>query len=80
MAEAWVAPDKKHLYASSEGLGQSFSFDMLVCAYQAPVMKELIDNSLKDARSSGSSTTWVLSNHDVSDWVNLGIECVLILV
>lgn len=65
MAEAWVAPDRKHLYASSEGLGQAFSFDMLMCPYDDAKYKEVIEGSLKFAKESGSSTTWVFSNHDV---------------
>ena len=65
VAECWVAPDRKHLYASSEGLGQAFSFDMLMSAYDAKEYKETITNSLKFANETGSSTTWVFSNHDV---------------
>lgn len=67
VAEAWVSPSRTHLYASPEGLGQSFSFDMLMCPYNAAKYKETIDASLKLVKSTGSSTTWVLSNHDVSD-------------
>jgi len=67
VAEAWVAPHRQHLYASPEGLGQAFSFDMLMCDYSSKKMKETIGNSLELASTSGSSTTWVLSNHDVSD-------------
>lgn len=69
VAEAWVAPHRQHLYASPEGLGQAFSFDMLMCDYSAKKIKETIGDSLKLAGTSGSSTTWVLSNHDVSDAV-----------
>lgn len=65
VAEAWVAPNRKHLYASSEGLGQAFSFDMLICPYNATKYKETIEGSLRFAKESGSSTTWVFSNHDV---------------
>jgi hypothetical protein len=54
------------LYASPEGLGQSFSFDMLMCPYNAAKYKETIDESLKQVKNIESSTTWVLSNHDVS--------------
>lgn len=66
VAEAWVSPTRKHLYASPEGLGQSFSFDMLMCPYNAAKYKETIDESLKQVKDTDSSTTWVLSNHDVS--------------
>lgn len=71
VAEAWVASDRKHLYASPEGLGQSFSFDMLMLDFGRDDFgrddfRQTIDSSLADSRRSGSSTTWVLSNHDVS--------------
>jgi len=65
VAEAWVASDRKHHYASPEGLGQSFSFDMLMCNYKFDEFKKTIAQSLVDAKRSGSSSTWVLSNHDV---------------
>jgi alpha-glucosidase len=73
VAEAWVAPDKKKLYASAEGLGQTFSFDMLVCEWDSERLRETINNSLVDAKESNSSTTWVLSNHDVSRLVPVGL-------
>ncbi len=72
VAEAWVASDRKQWYASSEGLGQSFSFDLVMCNFYRKEYKETIDTSLELVTRSGSSTTWVLSNHDVSlffaDW------------
>lgn len=66
VAEAWVSPDHKNLYASAEGLGQTFSFDLLVCEWETDKLKETINNALKDTKTTGSSTTWVFSNHDVS--------------
>ncbi|KAL7420666.1 alpha-glucosidase maltase [Cryptotrichosporon argae] len=65
VAECWVAPDRKPLYASADGLGQAFSFDILVCNFDADEYKKCIDESLRDSAAAGSSTTWVLSNHDV---------------
>lgn len=62
-----MASDRKHLYASSEGLGQTFSFDMLMCEFQRDQYKEKIDASIADSAETGSSTTWVFSNHDVSE-------------
>ena len=66
MRKRGVASDKKHIYASPEALGQSFSFDMLMCQYGADDFKKTIKNSLANAERSGSSNTWVFSNHDVS--------------
>ncbi|KAK6907069.1 hypothetical protein I203_101058 [Kwoniella mangroviensis CBS 8507] len=65
VAEAWVAPDQKGLYASSDGLGQAFSFDMLLCNFNIQEYRECIDRSIAEAKRNKSSTTWVLSNHDV---------------
>ncbi|WVR03643.1 hypothetical protein IAU60_000638 [Kwoniella sp. DSM 27419] len=64
VAECWVAPDRKPLYASSDGLGQAFSFDMMLCNFDANEYKTCIEKSLEDCRKAGSSNTWVLSNHD----------------
>ncbi|WRT63886.1 uncharacterized protein IL334_000812 [Kwoniella shivajii] len=64
VAECWVAPDRKPLYASSQGLGQAFSFDIMLCNFSASEFKDCITNSLRDSKEAKSSTTWVLSNHD----------------
>ncbi|WVR08821.1 hypothetical protein IAU60_005879 [Kwoniella sp. DSM 27419] len=65
VAESWVAPDRKYLYASPEGLGQAFSFDILLCNFSAKEYQHCIQHSLETSKATGSSTTWVLSNHDV---------------
>lgn len=38
---------------------------MLMCPFKRDDFKDKIDRSLADVRESGSSTTWVFSNHDV---------------
>lgn len=65
VAEAWVASDRKHLYASSDGLGQSFSFDLLACSYKPEEFRKTIKLCLDDADRIGAPSTWVFSNHDV---------------
>lgn len=66
VAEAWVEdPARRARYASIEGLGQTFNFDLLRADFHADEFKEIIDHNLALAASEGSSTTWVLSNHDV---------------
>lgn len=66
VAEAWVEdPVRRARYASIEGLGQSFNFDLLRADFRADAFKEVIDHNLRLAATQGSSTTWVLSNHDV---------------
>lgn len=66
VAEAWVEdPQRRAKYASIEGLGQTFNFDLLRADFHAPQFKEIIDHNLELAARADSSTTWVLSNHDV---------------
>lgn len=65
VAEAWVHPNRRPAYASTNGLGQSFNFDMLGAGWDRKKVRSIADYNLKAAKKSGSSTTWVLSNHDV---------------
>lgn len=65
VAEAWVAPDRLHLYARPESLGQAFNFDLLEADFDAGQFQRIITENLARAVLSGSSSTWVLSNHDV---------------
>ena len=61
-----MAHDRVPLYASPEGLGQAFAFEIQKEAYDAESMRKTIDDLYYTARKAGSTTTWVLSNHDVS--------------
>lgn len=65
VAEAWVERHRRPRYASPEGLGQAFEFDLLTAEFDAKAFREVVDDSLELAGISGSSSTWVLSNHDV---------------
>ena len=65
VAEAWVDPARVPLYASAESLGQAFNFDLLEADFDADQFRRIVTANLELAASSGSSTTWVLSNHDV---------------
>ncbi|QHC62125.1 alpha-amylase [Rathayibacter festucae] len=65
VAEAWVDASRRARYASPEGLGQAFNFDLLEADLDAEEFRRLITFNLELAAESGSSTTWVLSNHDV---------------
>ncbi len=65
VAEAWVDPSRVPLYASAESLGQAFNFDLLEADFDADQFRRIVTDNLALAASSGSSTTWVLSNHDV---------------
>lgn len=66
VAEAWVAKARVPLYASPEGLGQAFNFDLLQADFDAGQFETVVRENLELARASGSSSTWVLSNHDVT--------------
>lgn len=65
VAEAWVHANRRPAYASENGLGQSFNFDMLGCGWDAAKVKQIAKYNLKAAAAAGSSTTWVQDNHDV---------------
>lgn len=65
VAEAWVAADRVPKYASPDSLGQSFNFDLLEADFDAPEFRRIVTDNLALAATSGSSSTWVLSNHDV---------------
>ena len=65
VAEAWVEPSRIPLYARAESLGQAFNFDLLEADFDATQFRRIVTDNLTLAAQSGSSTTWVLSNHDV---------------
>jgi alpha-glucosidase len=60
-----VDRSRRHRYASPEGLGQAFNFDLLDANWDAGQFRSTITDNLAEARQQGASTTWVLSNHDV---------------
>ncbi|WP_240719972.1 glycoside hydrolase family 13 protein [Pseudarthrobacter sp. NamB4] len=67
VAEAWVeTAARRAKYASPEGLGQAFSFDLLLADFNAAQFRTIITDNLEQARLTGSTTTWVFSNHDVT--------------
>src|SRR5690606_35629559 len=66
VAEAWVStPERRAKYASPEGLGQAFNFDLLTADFDAGQFRRVVSDNLRRSAASGSSSTWVLSNHDV---------------
>jgi alpha-glucosidase len=66
VAEAWVHASRRARYASPQGLGQAFNFDLLQSDFDAASFRRIIAHNLTEARESGASSTWVLSNHDVT--------------
>ncbi len=66
VAEAWVEdPARRAKYASASGLGQAFNFDLLRAEFAADEFRAIIAENLALAADAGTSSTWVLSNHDV---------------
>ncbi|NAZ75039.1 alpha-amylase [Kineococcus sp. T13] len=65
VAEAWVPAHRRARYASPEGLGQAFNFDLLTSDFDASSFRRVVEENLRLAGESGTSSTWVLSNHDV---------------
>ena len=65
VAEAWVHPSRRGRYASPDGLGQAFNFDLLQADFDAGSFRRIIAANLEQSAATGASSTWVLSNHDV---------------
>lgn len=65
VAEAWVEPTRRHRYAAPTSLGQAFNFDLLRADFSAPDFRAIVDHNLESVTVTGSSNTWVFSNHDV---------------
>jgi alpha-glucosidase len=65
VAEAFARPERRARYARPTGLGQAFNFDLLKADFDAAQFRDVITFCLAQAAQVGSSSTWVLSNHDV---------------
>ena len=65
VAEAWVPAARRARYATPEGLGQAFNFDLLEADWNRDAFRRIIADNLRYAEQTGASSTWVLSNHDV---------------
>jgi len=65
VAELWAEPSpRKARYATDSSLGQAFYFDILHAGFSPHKVRRVVDQVLGWAKDSGSSSTWVLSNHD----------------
>jgi alpha-glucosidase len=65
VAEAFVPAARRARYASADGLGQAFNFDLLQADWEYEKFRQVIEANLALAEQNGSSSTWVFSNHDV---------------
>ena len=67
VAEAWVRNNERlALYLRPDELHTAFQFDFLRAPFNAPYMKEVVDDARAAALATGGTSTWVLSNHDVT--------------
>jgi alpha-glucosidase len=66
VGEVWVEdPARRAAYASPSELGQAFNFDLLRADWSAAEFRRVVQDNLALAAASGSTSTWVFSNHDV---------------
>lgn len=65
VAEAWVNPDRQYLYSSTDELGQTFNFEFAKQVWARGPLHDAIENGLEQAKRAGSTSTWVLNNHDL---------------
>lgn len=64
VAEAYLQAPRRILYARPDELGQAFNFDLLGAPYDARKYKKIVSDNIALAKTEGSSSTWVLNNHD----------------
>jgi alpha-glucosidase len=65
VAEAFAPSERRARYARPTSLGQAFNFDLLEADFDATAYRKVVAFCLDQAAEAGSSSTWVLSNHDV---------------
>ena len=65
VAECFARDERRALYARPTELGQAFNFNLLRSDFGASQFHDVVTFCLTEAEKTGSSSTWVLSNHDV---------------
>ena len=65
VGEVGAPVNRRSRYTQDTALHQAFNFELLEASWDANAFHEVIDHALSMAVESGSSSTWVLSNHDV---------------
>ncbi|GAA1684665.1 glycoside hydrolase family 13 protein [Microbacterium lacus] len=65
VAEAAVNAKRRPLYCRPDELHQAFNFDLLHAPYDATRFRRIIEENLAIAAETGTSSTWVLGNHDI---------------
>ena len=65
VAEAWVHPPVNATrYVRADELHQVFNFDLLTAEFNAAVVFDVVDRSIKLNATVNALPTWALSNHD----------------
>ncbi|HEX4701925.1 MAG TPA: glycoside hydrolase family 13 protein, partial [Pseudonocardiaceae bacterium] len=66
IGEIWL-PDTERFarYLRSDELHVAFNFEFLCCAWDADLLRAIVDGTLAAHEPVGAPATWVLSNHDV---------------
>ncbi len=65
VAEAWVQPHRLPMYLRPDEYHQSFNFDFLEAPWDATTFRDIVSAATEAVVDIGSTSTWVLSNHDV---------------
>lgn len=65
VGEVGAPVSRRGRYIGDHALHQAFNFELLEAPWDATAFRKTIDDALSKAMASGSSSTWVLSNHDV---------------
>ncbi|OEV03026.1 glycoside hydrolase family 13 protein [Streptomyces oceani] len=65
VGEVSVPSAQEHAqYIRPDELHQAFFFDLLSAPWDADAFRKSIDEAIRDIAGTGSTTTWVLNNHD----------------
>ena len=65
VGEVSAPMSRRSRYTSDQALHQAFNFELIDATWTADSFHGIIDRALSMAAETGSSSTWVLSNHDV---------------
>ena len=65
VAEAWVRPERLPLYIREDEYHHAFNMDFLESDWNASELAQNIFDSHARVSTQGSTSTWVMSNHDV---------------
>ena len=65
VGEVGAPLSRRSRYTNEHALHQAFNFELLEASWDAGAFHDVIDRALSAVAESGSSSTWVLSNHDV---------------